>query len=223
MTDGLRRQFLVILPILVGILGCLLFLAPDAVAQSGTGPSVFCHVTDGVFTDCEIGTPGTEEWSDITPTIFPDTGGVIYADQADLVDNSKIADFEAGLGLAADYLSEALHALRSRYDFDRYVSTRVRVLGTEDIRDEKSIHRVAAALLRLLFPHLQVEDSDFTKYSVEPAIRFRQLVRRQLHLMDPEFPNYELTYELLPGATQPPSSAQWNPQTGSSADLMNGG
>ena len=102
-----------------------------------------------------------------------------------------------GLGLAADYLSEALHALRSSHEFDRYASTRVRVLGTEDIRDEKAIQRVAAGLLRLLSPHLRVDDRDFASYCVEPAMRFRQLVRRQLHLMDSEFPNYELTYELL--------------------------
>lgn len=107
-----------------------------------------------------------------------------------------------GLGLAADYLSEALHALRSRYEFDRYVNTRVRVLGTEDIRDEKAIQRVAAGLLRLLFPHLQVDDEVFAQYCVEPAVRFRQFVRRQLHLMDAEFSNYELWYEILPEQVQ---------------------
>ena len=61
-----------------------------ATAQAGEGPSVFCHVTDGNFTDCDVGTPGNEEWSDITPTVQPETGGVVYADQADLVDNSTI-------------------------------------------------------------------------------------------------------------------------------------
>lgn len=69
---------------------------PSATAQAAEGPSAFCHVTDGNFTDCDAGTPGNEEWSDITPTVQPETGGVVYADQADLVDNSKIAAFEAG-------------------------------------------------------------------------------------------------------------------------------
>jgi len=48
-----------------------------------SGPSVFSHVTDGVFT-------GPEEWSDITPALFPETEGVVYVDQGDLVDNSTI-------------------------------------------------------------------------------------------------------------------------------------
>ena len=55
-----------------------------AVAQTTTGPSAFCHVTDGSFTDCDAGTPGDEEWSDITPTFFAETDSYLYADQADL-------------------------------------------------------------------------------------------------------------------------------------------
>ena len=62
--------------------------------ETTTGPSMFCHVTDGAFTICP---DGSQEWSDVAPVAFPTTDGVVYADQADLVDNSLIADFEAGL------------------------------------------------------------------------------------------------------------------------------
>jgi hypothetical protein len=42
------------------------------------GPSAFCHVTDGAFTDC--GPPaGTEEWSDID--FLPFLGANVYSDQ----------------------------------------------------------------------------------------------------------------------------------------------
>ena len=87
------------LPALVTVMLALLLLGSQqpTFAQVGSGPSQFCHVTDGVFTDCNPPTAGNEEWSDITPTTFAATGGVVIADQADLVDNSKIADFEAGL------------------------------------------------------------------------------------------------------------------------------
>ena len=151
----------------------------------------------------ESGTPARSHWLEELPKPMRETAFIhrIHAFlpgwELPKINVSDVA-LAPGLGLAADYLSEALHALRSYHEFDRYASTRVRVLGTEDIRDEKAIQRVAAGLLRLLFPDLRLDDRDFASYCVEPAIRFRQLVRRQLHLMDPEFPNYELAYELLP-------------------------
>ena len=49
---------------------------------NGTGPSVFCHETDGLFTDCDPATPGLEEWSDIEGTVFA-PGTKLYVDQAD--------------------------------------------------------------------------------------------------------------------------------------------
>ena len=53
-------------------------------AAEGQGPSAFCHVTDGVFTEC----PGEgDEWSDIIGTEFTDEDdnlvGVLFVDQAD--------------------------------------------------------------------------------------------------------------------------------------------
>ncbi|MBI4084629.1 MAG: hypothetical protein HY431_01865 [Candidatus Levybacteria bacterium] len=52
------------------------------------GPSAFCHVTDGAFTDCDVNN-GVEEWSDITPSFFdvfadvPGPESALYVDQAD--------------------------------------------------------------------------------------------------------------------------------------------
>ncbi|HWW74168.1 MAG TPA: hypothetical protein VNZ44_02160, partial [Pyrinomonadaceae bacterium] len=42
------------------------------------GPSAFCHVTDGAFTDC-TGAPGVEEWSDID--FLPWAAANVYTDQ----------------------------------------------------------------------------------------------------------------------------------------------
>lgn len=58
------------------------------------GPSAFCHVTDGSFTDCAVNNGG-KEWSDITPSFFdvffdvfhPGPESALYVDQADLVPN----------------------------------------------------------------------------------------------------------------------------------------
>lgn len=63
--------------------GAILFGGEVAGANT-TGPSAFCHQTDGVFTTCAN---GNQEWSDITGAPFTDSSGkllsVLYVDQAD--------------------------------------------------------------------------------------------------------------------------------------------
>jgi hypothetical protein len=54
---------------------------PVASAESMARPSTFCHLTDGLFTQCA---DGNTEWSDVPTTFFPDTRSYLYADQADL-------------------------------------------------------------------------------------------------------------------------------------------
>lgn len=63
--------------ILFGVL-----VAASAIFAQGSGPSTFCHETDGGFTDCAPAAPGLEEWSDVLGTTFA-PGTVLYADQAD--------------------------------------------------------------------------------------------------------------------------------------------
>lgn len=58
---------------------------------NGTGPSAFCHESDGAFTDCDPATPGIEEWSDIPGTTFA-PGTILYADQADKHPTRSIPD-----------------------------------------------------------------------------------------------------------------------------------
>ena len=77
----------VLLVLAVGFALALSARPPSATAQFAEGPSEFCHVTDGTFTICP---DESEEWSDIAPTVQPETGGVVFASQADLVDNSTI-------------------------------------------------------------------------------------------------------------------------------------
>lgn len=62
----------------------LIALAPAAGASAfSTGPSAFCHVTDGAFTDCNPG-GGAEEWSDISflAGLGTSAGAVVYTDQS---------------------------------------------------------------------------------------------------------------------------------------------
>jgi ATP-dependent Lon protease len=100
------------------------------------------------------------------------------------------------LGLAADYLSEALHRLRNQDGHEQHIVRRVKVRGTQDIRDEKAVQRVATALFKLLFPHGKATDDELMFYCVEPAIEYRQYVRDQLTLRDEEFPPFILSADL---------------------------
>jgi uncharacterized repeat protein (TIGR01451 family) len=65
--------FAVILLISVGL--------PAVMAQSASGFSAFCHISDGTFTNCP---GGGIEWSDVPVAAFPQGGSFLYADQADL-------------------------------------------------------------------------------------------------------------------------------------------
>ena len=72
-----------------GILSVLVLLTLTALTPAAgasafsTGPSAFCHVTDGAFTDCNPG-GGVEEWSDISflAGLGTSAGAVVYTDQS---------------------------------------------------------------------------------------------------------------------------------------------
>src|SRR5580693_254834 len=74
--------------LLLGFFLVVLFLvvAPRAAAS---GPSAFCHSTDGTFDICP---DGHREWSDITPAFLEPTRSYLYADQANLSTPSSPPD-----------------------------------------------------------------------------------------------------------------------------------
>jgi ATP-dependent Lon protease len=96
-----------------------------------------------------------------------------------------------GIGFKADYIGEIFHALRNRVEFDKYVEERSYLIGTNDLRDKKAIMKMASGFLKLLFPNIKsVNDVNYIRYCLKPAIELRQRVRDQLHYLDPEYKNY---------------------------------
>ncbi|MCX7598038.1 MAG: BREX system Lon protease-like protein BrxL, partial [Armatimonadetes bacterium] len=93
-----------------------------------------------------------------------------------------------GLGLRADYLSEILHALRARTEYMDYVKSHTEAEG--DLRDIVAVQRIAAGLLRVLFPDLRLSADEFERFCLEPAKRMRLLIRQQLAIMDSEYKPY---------------------------------
>ena len=61
------------------------------------------------------------------------------------------------------------------------------IVGTDDMRDKKAIDRLVEGYLKLLFPNLQLSQTESEKYYIEPAIAVRQLICDQLSNMDPEY------------------------------------
>jgi ATP-dependent Lon protease len=103
----------------------------------------------------------------------------------------ETSTLSSGVGFKADYIGEIFHALRNRVEFDKFVEERSHLIGTTDLRDKKAIMKMASGFLKLLFPNLKfVDESDFIKFCLKPAIELRQRVRDQLHYLDPEYKNY---------------------------------
>ena len=67
----------------------------------------------------------------------------------------------------------------------------IKIPKGSDTRDTKAIIRLCIAYLKLLFPHVNspsdIDKRDFDIYCLQPAIEKRQIIREQIHMIDPEF------------------------------------
>lgn len=91
------------------------------------------------------------------------------------------------IGFKADFFGEVLHCLRHRAGYEDYIRAHGQITGSNDIRDRNAITRLAAGYLKLLFPDLQLSSAELIDYCLRPAAVFRQTVRDQLAMMDPEY------------------------------------
>ncbi|MBZ9688456.1 BREX system Lon protease-like protein BrxL [Clostridium estertheticum] len=91
------------------------------------------------------------------------------------------------LGFKGDFFSEILHNLRGEPQYTDYVNLNMNLNNCNDLRDRKAIVRLAAAYLKIIFPDLIVENEEFIKYCVKPAVTLRQSVRDELYKMDREY------------------------------------
>lgn len=96
------------------------------------------------------------------------------------------------LGFKGDFFSEVLHSLRNDVSFTDYVNLNMKLDNCEDIRDTKAIVRLASAFLKILYPNLEVEKSEFIKYCVKPAVSLRQRVRDELNKLDQEYKKVDI-------------------------------
>ncbi len=100
--------------------------------------------------------------------------------------------FASSSGLKADYFGDVLIALRHDLEADSFCAQKVELSGERPYRrNEESVRALASGFMKLLFPHCEVSDEDFTKYCVKPAVKLRQGIWDQLYALDAEYRQFE--------------------------------
>jgi ATP-dependent Lon protease len=102
------------------------------------------------------------------------------------------AQSQEAVGLKSDFFGDALIALREDLSADQYTMKHVQLTGKNTYRrNEESVRTLASGLMKLQFPHGVVSAADFELYCLAPAVRLRQGVWDQLHLLDGEYRQYD--------------------------------
>lgn len=97
-----------------------------------------------------------------------------------------------GTGFKADFFAEVLHVLRDRSGYLEYIKDNC-TIESDSIRDKNAIWRLAAGLLKLLFPDLNVTQEELHEFCLKSALSLRQRIRNQLSLLDPEYKSIEIS------------------------------
>lgn len=96
-----------------------------------------------------------------------------------------------GFGIALDYFSEALHAMRKETLVGE-VGKYVELSSNATIRDEKAVKKMLSAFVKLFFPHMEFDKKEL-RVVAEHVVELRQRVRDWLHKISPgEFPREKI-------------------------------
>lgn len=97
----------------------------------------------------------------------------------------------SGWALNSEYFSTIMHELRQDASYRAIVDQLVLVPEQSDTRDTEAVKRIATAFLKLLFPSVRavndISRKDFINYCLQPAMKMRGIIKRQLGILDIEF------------------------------------
>lgn len=97
----------------------------------------------------------------------------------------------SGWALNSEYFCTIMHLLREDASYRAIVDQLIVVPDHADTRDTEAIKRITTAYLKLLFPQVRsAEDVDFREfqmYCLRPAAKMRQIIKKQLGILDIEF------------------------------------
>ena len=101
-----------------------------------------------------------------------------------------------GWALNSEYFFSIMHELRSDMTYRSIVDEYIIVPEGADTRDTEAVKRIATAYLKLLFPHVRtaedVKPREFNQYCLRPAFRMREIVLRQMGMLDVEYKGKEM-------------------------------
>lgn len=97
----------------------------------------------------------------------------------------------SGWALNSEYFCSILHLLRDDASYRAIVDRIIEVPEKADTRDTEAVKRIATAYLKLLFPNVRtaedVSPKRFIRYCLRPARNMRQIIKRQMGILDTEF------------------------------------
>ena len=97
----------------------------------------------------------------------------------------------SGWALNSEYFCTIMHLLRDDASYRAIVDKLVDVPEKADTRDTEAVKRIATAYLKLLFPNVRttqdVNAKRFLRYCLRPARNMRQIIKRQMGILDTEF------------------------------------
>ena len=98
-----------------------------------------------------------------------------------------------GWAINSEYFSDVMHKLRDDETYANLVNQLIVVPNNADMRDTTAVKRLAEAFIKILFPHWQakedVNNEEFVKYCLTPAVEMRAVIRKQLSILDSEYPS----------------------------------
>jgi len=110
-------------------------------------------------------------------------------------------------GFITDYFCEIMHEMRridllsgvrNRFEIIECAKTSLGISG----RDQRAIMKTTSALMKLLYPHGQIDDNELEEILMI-SCELRQRVRHQLHLMAPgEYDRVKLGAKILPSGKE---------------------
>ena len=97
----------------------------------------------------------------------------------------------SGWALNSEYFSSIMHLLRDDISYRAIVDRMLEYPANADTRDTEAIKRIATAYLKLLFPHVRsmqdIKASEFNAYCLTPARKMRQIIVRQMGMIDLQY------------------------------------
>ncbi|MFN3983335.1 MAG: BREX system Lon protease-like protein BrxL, partial [Caldilinea sp.] len=100
--------------------------------------------------------------------------------------------FAHGVGLKSDFFGDALLEMRNDLELDQWCARRIHLTGAKVYkRNEDAVQSIASGLMKIMFPHGEVSETEFEFYCVRPARLLRQGIWSQLQNLDGEYRQYE--------------------------------